>query len=316
MRASETNDREKTADADLVLRSRSGDADAFGELWARHARAGVVAARSVAPSLDPDDLVQEAFATLFQEIRRGGGPTGSFRAYLFAAIRCTAESRERADPAPAGPVDAALDESLTVTVFRHLPERWQETLWYTEVEGRKPSEIASLVGLDATEAAQLAYRARAGLRDAWIRAHAAAVPDGSDCRWTDERLGAHARGNLSARDRERADAHIASCPRCAIVAAEAQDVGSRLPLVLLPLALGIDGAAEHLTAPPEGDAGIALASMPAAVAEGTSVAADETPRPGLSGRGAQQFGHQAVPGAARATGAGAGAAAPPGGPGM
>ncbi|GAA1726604.1 hypothetical protein GCM10009746_05550 [Microbacterium paludicola] len=49
-------------------------------------------ARSITSTVDPDDLVQEAYTRIFQAIRRGGGPTGAFRAYLFTAIRNTAAS--------------------------------------------------------------------------------------------------------------------------------------------------------------------------------------------------------------------------------
>ncbi len=61
------------ADADLVLRARSGDRDAYAELWRRHYRSGITVARSITNSLDPDDLVQEAYARIYQAIRRGGG---------------------------------------------------------------------------------------------------------------------------------------------------------------------------------------------------------------------------------------------------
>ena len=77
-------------DADLVLRARSGDTRAFGELWRRHYRSGIVVARNVSPGTDADDLVQEAYTRIYQSIQRGGGPTGSFRAYLFTSIRNTA----------------------------------------------------------------------------------------------------------------------------------------------------------------------------------------------------------------------------------
>ncbi|TDN87711.1 sigma-70 family RNA polymerase sigma factor [Microbacterium sp. BK668] len=248
------------ADADLVLRTRSGDKTAFGELWFRHYRSGIAVARSVSPALDPDDLVQEAYARIYQSILRGGGPTGSFRAYLFTSIRNAAagwgrSSREDTvdlldtieDPATSDEAtDAALDRSLTHCAFRSLPTRWQEVLWYTEIEQMKPAEVAPLLGMKPTAVAQLAFRAREGLREAWIQAHLKSVEDGSDCQWTIERMGAHARENLSRRDRRKVDEHLADCPRCAIVAAEAKEVSSRLALVLLPLALGATGAAAYL----------------------------------------------------------------------
>jgi len=323
MRAYETDD-ENTADADLVLKSRSGDSDAFGELWQRHHRSGIAAARSISHDLDPDDLVQEAYAKVFQAIRRGGGPTGSFRAYLFTAIRNTAASwgraagatqpddeiDEREDPATTEEaVDAALDHSLTVTAFRSLPSRWQEVLWYTEVEGMKPAEVAPLLGMKAAAVSQLAFRAREGLRESWIQAHISTVPSGSECTWTIERIGAHARDNLGSRDRARLDAHIAECPKCAIVASEAEHVGSRLVMVLLPLAVGVTGAGGYLaTLQQGGEQAMALAAMPGAVVDGTSVVDGASVSPELVGHGAALFGHLVDQGAALIGAAGAGVA--------
>ncbi|MEN0024761.1 MAG: hypothetical protein AAGC61_15845, partial [Microbacterium sp.] len=65
---------ETIADADLVLRTRSGDAAAFGELWRRHYPSGMSVARSITSSIDPDDLVQESYTRIYQAIIKGGGP--------------------------------------------------------------------------------------------------------------------------------------------------------------------------------------------------------------------------------------------------
>src|SRR3546814_2458099 len=62
----------------------------------RHYVSGVSVARSITSTFDADDLVQEAFSRIFQSVRRGGGPTGSFRAYLFTSIRNTAADWGRA----------------------------------------------------------------------------------------------------------------------------------------------------------------------------------------------------------------------------
>lgn len=280
-------DATEAADADLVLRSRSGDADAFGELWRRHYRSGVVVARSVTGAIDPDDLVQEAYARIFQAIRRGGGPSGSFRAYLFTVIRNTAAAWGRAGrDSPIEELDAlqdpdstdeatiaALDRSLTHTAFRSLPTRWQEVLWYTEIEQLKPAQIAPLLGMKPAAVSQLAFRAREGLREAWIQAHLNAVDDGSECQWAIEHLGAHTLGNLGTRNRARLDAHLGDCARCAIVAGEAQEVGSRLALVLLPITIGVSATATYLASLQRDDAAaIALAAMPSGVLEGAVVA--------------------------------------------
>lgn len=277
------------ADADLVLRTRSGDSAAFGELWRRHYRSGIVVAGAVTSSFDADDLVQEAYTRIYQAIAKGGGPTGSFRAYLFTSIRNTAAAWGRArretaidvlesvpDPdAEAHATDEALDRSLTAQAYRSLPTRWQEVLWYTEIEQMKPAEVAPLLGLKPTAVAQLAFRAREGLREAWIQAHLRAAPGGSDCRWTIERLGAYARGNLGRRDTAKLESHLGDCARCTIVAAEAKDVSHRLALVLLPLTLGAGAATAYLAALQGGSAPIAAlaagtgAAFPGAVTAGS-----------------------------------------------
>lgn len=275
-----------TADADLILRTRSGDRGAFGELWRRHYPSGMAVARSVTSSIDADDLVQESYTRIYQAILKGGGPNGSFRAYLFTSIRNTAAAWGRsrrempideldtfADPdSTEQAADEALDRGLTAQAFRSLPTRWQEVLWYTEIEQMKPAEVAPLLGMKAGAVSQLAFRAREGLREAWIQAHLRNAEDGSECRWTIEHLGAYSRGNLSTRDRKRLDQHLNDCARCMIVAAEAKDVSGRLALVLLPLVLGIAGAAGY-AATLQGTAPVvALAAMPSSVFDGAVVA--------------------------------------------
>lgn len=299
----------ETADADLVLRTRSGDKEAFGELWFRHYRSGIAVARSVSTGHDPDDLVQEAYTRIYQSILRGGGPTGSFRAYLFTSIRNTAAAWGRAgretafdlldtveDPASSDEATAAaLDRGLTHSAFRSLPTRWQEVLWYTEIEQMKPSEIAPLLGMKATAVAQLAFRAREGLREAWIQAHLKSVADGSDCQWTIEHLGAHARANLSRRDQRKVDEHLAECARCTIVAAEAKEVSSRLALVLLPLVLGVTGASAYLaTLQGGGVPAVALAAGQSALVPGAVSAGQATGTASATHASGASFAHSAA----------------------
>jgi RNA polymerase sigma factor (sigma-70 family) len=271
------------SDAELTSRARAGDGSAFGELWRRHARAGRTVARSFTSSLDPDDLVQESFAKIFQALQKGGGPTGAFRPYLFTTIRNTASAWGRArretsldtlesleDPASRDEETmAALDRSLTATAFRSMPSRWQEVLWYCEVEQMTPQQVAPLLGMKPNAVAALAYRAREGLRQAWIQAHIASVPEGSEHRWTIERIGSYTRGALGKRDTTKLEAHLDECARCTIVAAEAREVGSRIALVLLPLAAGTVGASGYLAWVQSGShTAVAAAVMPASVLGG------------------------------------------------
>jgi RNA polymerase sigma factor (sigma-70 family) len=267
------------SDMELVEYTRAGNSAAFGELWVRHSNAGRAVARS--HRFDADDLLSEAFARVFQAISAGGGPTAAFRPYLFTTIRNVSMQWARAKSAdasedldlmadPSTEEDAslaALDKSLTVNAFRSLPTRWQEALWYSEVEQLSSAEIAPLLGMKANAVSALTYRAREGLRQAWIQAHLQRTTD-PECAATIERLGSFTRGMLGTRESKRVRDHLAGCTSCTIVADEARQVGSRLALVLLPLAAGVSGAAGFLSWLQAGGGaagGVVASGMPAHV---------------------------------------------------
>ncbi|WP_395638425.1 sigma-70 family RNA polymerase sigma factor [Pseudolysinimonas sp.] len=266
-----------TSDAELIERARSGDPRAFGELWRRHYRSAARVARQFTSSIDADDLVSEAYARIYQRVLAGGGPTGAFRPYLYTTIRNLASSWGAAsrdiqvdiiedfedDRIPDDPAAWALDRTLTARAFRALPERWQTVLWYTEVEGMDPHEVAPLMGMTANGVAALSYRAREGLRKAWLQAHVSDATASGECQWAMSRLGEHARDGLSNRDRERLTVHLADCAKCTIVSDEVDEVGSHLAMVMLPLVLG----------------GVAGGSLLATLGQASGAAAAELPIP-------------------------------------
>lgn len=249
---SDQNSKLTTSDAELIERARSGDRRAFGELWRRHYRSAARVARQFTSSIDADDLVSEAYARIYQRVLAGGGPTGAFRPYLYTTIRNLASTWGAAsrdvqvdiiedfedDRIPDDPATWALDRTLTARAFRSLPERWQTVLWYTEVEGMDPHEVAPLMGMTANGVAALSYRAREGLRKAWLQAHVSDATASGECQWSMSRLGEHTRDGLSNRDRERLTAHLAGCTKCTIVSEEVDEVGAHLAMVMLPLLLG------------------------------------------------------------------------------
>ncbi len=277
-----------SSDAQLIDRCKQGDSPAFAELWSRHAAAGRTVARSFTSSLDPDDLVAESFTRIYQLLQKGRGPNAAFRPYLFTTIRNTAASWGRArretsidtlesfeDPSSGEDASMlALDRGLTATAFRSLPTRWQEVLWYSEVESMTPAQIAPLLGMSANGVAALSYRAREGLRQAWIGAHLNSASADEQCRWSIERLGGYTRGTLSQRDTTRVEKHLDGCARCTIAATEAKEVGSRLAMVLLPLTAGISGAAAYShwlqTGGPASQLAGAIGPMPASITAGGS----------------------------------------------
>ena len=131
---------------------------------------------------------------------------------------------------------------MIARAFASLPERWQAVLWHTEIEGARPAEVASLLGLTANGVAALAYRAREGLRQAYLQMHmSGAVRD--ECRPVAAKLGAYVRGGLTKRDAATVAAHLDQCADCRRVFAELGDVNVALKGIVAPIVLGPAAAA-------------------------------------------------------------------------
>ncbi|WP_051108879.1 sigma-70 family RNA polymerase sigma factor [Actinomadura flavalba] len=252
------------SDALLIARIRGGDPSAYGTLYERH----YAAARSLAGHLitgdAADDAVQEAFAKILDVLRRGGGPRADFRPYLLTAVRRTVYDRYRGDRRlqptaemedydPGRPFEdtmvEGLERSMIVRAYRSLPERWRAVLWHTEIEGSRPADVAPMLGMTPNGVAALAYRAREGLRQAYLQMHladpAAPLPGGvaappaeAACRYALERLGAHARGGLSKREARAVNAHLDECDRCAAIYGELTEFATAMREGLGPLVLG------------------------------------------------------------------------------
>ena len=275
------------SDETLIEQTRTGDQRAFAELWRRHYRSGARVARQFTSSIDADDLVSEAYTRIYQRVLAGGGPNGAFRPYLYTTIRNLASTWGKAsrdvqvddiadfeDPTTTEDTSAiALDKTLTARAFRSLPDRWQSVLWYTEVEGMDPHEVAPLLGMTANGVAALSYRAREGLRKAWLQAHINDASASGECQWTISRIGEHARHSLTSRDADRLKFHLTTCAKCAIISEEVDEVGSRLAMVMIPLLLG-------------GVVGGSLLASFGAAATGTAVAAAIPAVPVIAGGGA------------------------------
>ena len=270
-----TDSFESDADGRLVELARAGSDGAFAELWRRHSAAGLRYARSITREVDSDDIVSEAFARIFSLIKQGKGPTNGFRSYLAATIRHTSQNLgssrrevpidfldELADDRGGEDHQLSLDRALTMSAFRTLPKRWQEALWYSEVEGLSVKDCAQLFGIKPTAMAMLTFRAREGLREAWIQAHISESPEGSEHQWTIARLGAYSRNNLPRVQRDRVEAHLRQCERCSTVAEEARFVGSRLAVALLAPIIGLGAATYFLSGAAGGDAAAAAELAP------------------------------------------------------
>jgi RNA polymerase sigma factor (sigma-70 family) len=230
-------------DAELIAAVRSGDVEAYGVLYRRHADAARTHARQLVGSgPEVEDLVAEAFTRVLDALRGGCGPGRAFRAYLLTTLRNTLYDRTRRDRRlewsddmgrhdPGVPWEdtavAGLEAALVARAFRRLPERWRTVLWHTEVERESPTQVAARLGLTPNGAAALAYRAREGLRQAYLQEHLACGV-GREHRPTVDRLGAWVRGELTPRRHARVEAHLAACSGCRALAGELAEVNGEL----------------------------------------------------------------------------------------
>ena len=276
---------ETGSDSALTERAAEGDAAAFEELYRRHSEASYRVARAVTGnSDDAADAVSEAFTKVFTTLPRQSfdGTATQFRPYVLAATRNAAidilrrrgrslpsepEKLDRADVSrgPAGSVLAGADSAMVMAAMADLPERWRTVLWLTEVEGMAPRDAASVMGLSPNAASQLAVRARAALREAYLQAHLQGGVNAA-CESTVPLLGAYVAGGLAARDIAKVDQHLAACESCTERVAELEEVGDRLRRVIIPFPLAVAGAGGGLAA------SLGLVQGGAPVASGTLAA--------------------------------------------
>ncbi|WP_332644891.1 sigma-70 family RNA polymerase sigma factor [Aeromicrobium sp.] len=248
---------DEVTDAELITRYRAGDDTAASVLFARHHDPAVRFAAKLAGRNSADDLAAEAFSQVLAALRNGRGPDVAFRAYLITSVRNAYINSSKRDGRLTWVDDHESTSSLTTTAdetalrsestllaqaFATLPERWQTVLWHTSVENDSTAEVGRLLGISPSAVAALAYRAREGLRQAYLSAHIAATDDPS-CQEVRESLPAYSRDRLATRDTRAIEQHLDDCSACAAVLADLRGITSDLPALLIPALLGTSGLA-------------------------------------------------------------------------
>ncbi|GAA0958827.1 sigma-70 family RNA polymerase sigma factor [Actinocorallia libanotica] len=283
-------------DAELTARVRDGDEQAVEELYRRHHAAVLAFAGRLCrrPQL-AEDLASEAFTRTLQTVRSGtGGPSGGWRPYLYTVVRNTASAWSQADgrsvltaefeDLPEGDETVSEVAALAADAYESLPERWKTVLWHTLIENESPDRVAELLGTTANNINVLAFRAREGLRRAFLTAHAARA-SAPECRAYADHLAKAVRKPAARRPRALRQ-HLDVCPSCARTHAGLLDLNTTLR-ASLPIALLFPPA--NSTAPvvvPAAATGwatkLALAggalAAAGAVTAGLIVAMDEPPR--------------------------------------
>lgn len=212
-----------------------------------------------------DDLAAEAFEKVIGLIRDGKGPDLVFRTYLVRTIRTghidqlrrvrLQQRHESVDPDPSG-VDASdpfvdvFEKSAITDAYRALPEAWRLVLWHIEVDGADRHEVAELLGVTPEAVSSMLYRARRGLRTAYLQAHVGAAAKAA-CQWTVQHLGGYASGFLAAAKRRKVDEHLRGCLSCTAAAAELRRIETSLGAVVAVCVLGAFGKQYAGTALPK-----------------------------------------------------------------
>ena len=250
------------SDAELITAVRQGDTAAFGMLYERHEEAARRVAQRYVPLADADDVVAGAFEKILEVLRGGKGPDVAFRAYLFTVVRRRAiESLEKARRTTAtddvavfdaviGPLASTeepmlrgFEDRTVARAFESLPERWRTVLWYLDIEQQTPAAVAPALGMSANGVSALAYRAREGLRQAYLQEHLLSPAVSEGCQVVNDQLGSYARGGLSRRETTRVETHLDGCAACRAAALELGDLARGMRAVVAPLVLGTLGVA-------------------------------------------------------------------------
>jgi RNA polymerase sigma factor (sigma-70 family) len=260
VKQAESSTGETPSDAELILQVRSGDRDAFGVLYERHAAAARALARQYVSPADAEDVVSDAFSKLFEMLRRGAGPDAGFRPYLYTVVRHRSfdVSRGAARTRPStddeiesvlgrvasdeDPALAGFERSVVSKAYFDLPERWREVLWYVLVDDLKPAQVAPVLGLSPNGVSALLYRAKEALRAGYLQQHLTHAPSDT-CRSVNPLLGGYVRDSLSKRETTKIADHLATCGTCSALVLELHDVAHGMKTVIAPLVLGAGGLA-------------------------------------------------------------------------
>jgi RNA polymerase sigma factor (sigma-70 family) len=243
------------SDEDLLAGLRSGQNQAFAELYSRHYRAAMGVARHVVGRGSAvDDVVSEAFTSLLTAVRGGGGPLTNVRSYLLTTVRNTAigflRAQQRAVPAEAEVVDRphhdrdglvqADDDHRVRRAFAGLPARWRRVLWYVDVHDLPPAQVGPLLGVSPNAVSSLARRARERLRREYLQAHQDRVAPG--CEDYAPHLARYVDETLAVPVHHRIDTHVLACGHCTAAVEQMRDLKRRMRGVLLPLGLPLAAA--------------------------------------------------------------------------
>jgi len=249
-----------SSDLELIARAREGDRSAYALLFERRQASGLRFAEGLVGEPRAGDLANEAFAEILEQLDRGVGPTSNFSSYLLTAIRnvhideLRRNSREWSTDdfadVPSSLVtiadgaDERAERSAVIRAFRSLPDSWRQALWYAEVAEEPLEQVAARLGSNANAVGVLCFRARQGLREAYVAEHAANAVN-PDCWPFAPLIPKYVRGGLRGRRANAFVEHLDGCSFCHGAVLDVRAINNNLSAVLAPAAAPVMVAAAH-----------------------------------------------------------------------
>ncbi len=255
--------REDWSDAKLISEVRAGSVESFVVLWERYRAVAIYTASGLLSYDDVQDVVSEAYVRIFDALQRDLGPTFAFRSYLIQTVRnCAIRVLQQSqnldeevfdeqlfDGSDQGAKEPAVSGSLSVenrelifAAYAQLPQRMQEVLWCTEVEGLTARAAAAKLGIPAAQVSLLSFRARAKLRELWFQSHLNAADVPNECRPFARLYAPFLAEKLAKRPAAAVEEHLAGCTNCRDLVSECRSSALTLHSTLLPamlLGLGV-----------------------------------------------------------------------------
>jgi RNA polymerase sigma-70 factor (ECF subfamily) len=152
----------ESSDDELILRTGSGDRDAFELLYRRYARSVFgLALRRLGDRSRAEDAVQETFASVWRSAKSYKPERGAGAPWLYAVARNAIIDRSRArTETPMEAPDSAIDEAGPLErteqswvawrvhrALEELPEREREVVALAYWSGLSQSEVAEFLGI-------------------------------------------------------------------------------------------------------------------------------------------------------------------------
>jgi len=170
----------EVADADIIARTKAGDADAFEALYRRHAaRIYTLACRMAGSADDGEDLLQEIFLQVYRKLGsfKGDAALGTW-VYRLAVNHCLDYVRSRrakmnkltetldADTSfePHAPRETPIARLDLERAIERLPDGCREAFVLHDVEGFDHKEVARLLEIAEGTSKSQVFKARAKLR--------------------------------------------------------------------------------------------------------------------------------------------------------